>query len=232
MDNRARKKGFAVAGVLVALAVVAVVGWIAKPELFPGNSRRAAQSTQATAKVEETTQAQGAAAAASVAKIGEANADAPASPSRDFIAREVPVALSRLPAPDPLALLEAEKRRAAVMEGRAEEARKLYEAAAKQSARLQTERDEALAARHAADAALEKAAAAEHARTMQAAGAGVLALLCLAAFAYSKLYGIGGGTLGAIVADIRGGTAPTQAFDTHLAPRMHARVARAAKLAA
>ena len=113
--------------VIVALALLAGVAWFAKPSLFPGQSKRAAASTQATAAVEATTNAQGASAAASVAKIGEANAAAPASPARDFIGREVPMALSRLPAPDPQALLEAEKRRVDVMQGRLYEARRLYE---------------------------------------------------------------------------------------------------------
>lgn len=218
--------------VIVVLAVLALAGWFAKPALFPGASKRAAQSTQATAQVEAATTAQGASAAASVVKIGEANSAAPASPSRDFIAREVPAALAKLPAPDPIALLDAEKRRSAVMEGRADEARKLYETEAKKSANLQHERDEALAARRSVDLALEQSAAAEHARTTQLIGACVLAGLALAGWGYAKIYGIGHGTLGAIAADIRAGADPLQAIDTHTAPRLHARVKRAAKLAA
>jgi len=232
MGTRARNRGFALAGYLVALGVIAVAGWLIKPELFPGGSRRAAQSTQATAKVEQAANAQGASAAASVAKIGEANAEAPASPSRDFITREIPVALSRLPAPDPLALLAAEQRRSAVMEGRADEARRLYEAAAKKSEALQRERDEAFAARRAADLALEKSAAAEHARTVQLFGAGLLAAVALAGFAWVKIYHVSPATIGLIAADIRGGTGAIQAITENLAPRQFASVERAAKLAA
>lgn len=218
--------------IVVALAVVGLLAFAAKPSLFPGDSRRAAQSSKATARVEAAADAQGAAVAASVAKIGEANTEAPPSPARDFIAREVPVALSLLPAPDAERLIEAERRRAAVMEGRLEEARSLYAAAAKEGAELRKERDSAEAARRAADLALEQAAAAAHARTMQALALGGLAILALAAFIYAKVYGISTASAGRIAADIRAGSDPLRALDTHLAPRLHARVRRAAKLAA
>jgi type II secretory pathway pseudopilin PulG len=217
--------------VLAVLALIGVVTWLVKPSLLPGASRNAAQSTTATARVEATTHAQDATAAASVVKIGEANATAPASPAKDFISQEVPVALASLPAPDPIALLAAEKRRSAVMEGRADEARKLYETAAKHAAQLQTERDNALAERRAVDLKLETAAAAEHARTVQFMGAAVIALLFAAAWLYAKIYGIHPEDAGRIIASIRGGQDPIQAFDTYLAPRLHKAVRTAAKLA-
>lgn len=226
------RRGMTGIEVLAALALLGAVAWWVKPSLFPGQSKRAAASTQATAAVETATNAQGASAAASVAKIGEANAVAPASPSKDFISREIPMALSRLPAPDPQALLEAERRRVAVMEGRLDEARRLYETAAKQSEKLQRERDEALAARRAVDLQLEQAAAAEHARTTQAIGAALVALLLLAGWIYTKVYSVGPDTLGKIAADVRAGIKPIAALNTHLAPRLHTKVRRAAKLAA
>ena len=225
------RRGLTGVEVVVALAVLGLVTWVIKPSLFPGAAKRAAQSTQASAKLEEATTAQGAAAAASATKIGEANAEAPASPSKTFIAGEVPVLLSRLPAPDARELLAAEKRRAAVMEGRLDEARRLYEAAAKDSTRLQRERDEALAARHRMDLELERAAAAEHARTVQAMVAAGVALLLLAGWVYSRIYSIGPDTLGRIAADVRAGANPIAAMDLHLAPRLHAAVRRASKLA-
>lgn len=227
------KRRGAVSLLLIAAIVVLGAGglWVAKPSIFGGASKRAANSTAATAQLERAVTAQGAAAAASVVKMGEANAQAPESPARSFIGQEVPLTLSRLPPPDPKALLEAERRRAAVMEGRLDEARRLYESAAKQSERLQRERDEALAARRAADLALEKSAAAEHARTVQALGVGLVALLACAAFAYVKIYSITPAAIGRIAADVRSGIAPLTALDTHLAPRLHARVRRAAQLA-
>jgi hypothetical protein len=226
------RKGMTGVEVLVALAVIAAVTFVAKPSLFPGHSKRAAVSTETTARLEAATQAQGGTAAASIVKIGEANAGAEPSRSRDFIAREVPLALSLLPSPDPAALLEAEKRRVAVMEGRLDEVLRLYETATSKAERMQQERDEALAARRAADLALEKAAAAEHARTLQAMGAGIVAVLALALFAYAKLYGISLSTAGRIAADHKAGMPLITALDTHLAPRLHAQVNRAARLAA
>lgn len=226
-----RNRAFTGLEIVVVVALFGVVAWIVKPSMFPGASKRAAQSTTATAKVEQTATAQGATAAASVAKIGEANATAPESPAKDFIAREVPVALASLPAPDPLALLAAEKRRAAVMEGRLDEARALYESAVKTAAKLQHERDNALAERRAVDLRLETSAAAEHAARVQAIIAGAVALLALAAWIYAKVYGVTPATLGLIAADIRAGVAPIHALDVHLAPRFHNAVATAAKLA-
>lgn len=217
--------------IAVVLAVLAGITWLAKPSLFPGHSRRAEQSTEATARLEAATSAQGGTAAASVAKIGEANAAAPESPSRAFIAAEVPLTLSLLPAPDPTALIEAERRKSAVMEGRLDEARRLYDSAAAKADRLQRERDEALAARQAADLALEKAAAAEHARTMQAIGIGALALLLGAGWLYVKFNGISPSVAGKIIADYRAGTPITTAFDTYLSPRIQNLVNREAKLA-
>jgi hypothetical protein len=225
------RSGFTGLEIAAALAVLAGVAWLVKPSLFPGASKRAATSTEATAQLVAATDAQGASAAASVTKIGQANSDAPESPARSFIAQEVPVALSRLPTPDPKALLEAERRRSAVMEGRLDEARALYERTAKESAKLQRERDEALAARRAADLALEQAAAAEHARTVQLLAAGIVAFLLLAGWIYSKVYSITPDAIGKIAADVRAGIAPLTALDTHLSPKLHARVSRAAKLA-
>lgn len=242
--EKSRRRGEAVTVVLVVLAVVGGL-FVAKPQWFPGASKRAAQSAQATANVTATTQAadaaanaQAAAAAASVVKIGEANAASPASPSKDFIAQEVPVALERLPKPDPAELIAAERRRAAVMEGQRDEARRLYEQAAKDSARLQSERDAALAAREAAtrerqaaDLALEKAAAAEHARTTQLLGAVVLIIILLAVVVWVKANGVSLPTIGKIAAKIRGGVDPIEAIDDYLTPRMKVVARRAAQLA-
>ncbi len=129
-----------------------------------------------------------------------------------------------------VALLEAEKRRSAVMEGRAEEARRLYESAAKESSRLQAERDEALAARRAADLAVEQAAAAEHARTAQLIGAAILAALWAGAWFYLKRNSIGPEKLGAMAADLRAGENPLTVLDRYVDHHLHARVQRAAKL--
>lgn len=224
-------RGFAPIVVLYAAAAVALVLFVAKPKVFHGDNRRAKASAESTAKLEAATTAQGAAAAASVVKIGEANASAPESPAKNFIAQEVPAALAKLPAPDPLELLAAEKRRAAVMEGRAEEAAHLYGLETARASALQRDLTTALAARRQADAALSEAAAArlatERQRTLWIVIAGLVAALWL----YARAFSITPASLGSIAADIRSGTPPIQAMDTHLAPWLHASVNRAARLA-
>lgn len=226
-----KNRGFTGIEVIVVLAIIAAATWVLKPSLLPGASRRAAQSTTATAAVEKATTAQGAEVAAGLTQIATANAAAPASPARDYVSREVPFLLSMLPAPSGAALLAAEKRRVAVMEGQLDEARRLYETATRHAQTLQNERDEALRARHAADIAIEQAAAAEHARTLQFMGAAAIALLLLAAWAYAKFCGISPATAGAIAADVAGGLSLTAALDTHLPPRLHPLVNRARRLA-
>ena len=225
------RRGEALTIVLIVIALIGGGVWLAKPKFLHGDSRRAADSKATTSALVATASAQGAAAAASVAKIGEANAAAPASAAKEFIGREVPVALSRLPSPDPLELLEAEKRRAAVMEGRLDEARTRYEAAAKTSARLQTERDEALAAKHAADSALADAAAARLAAERQAALFIAACVLLALGLAYVKFFSITPASLGLAAAGIRAGEEPIAALSRVTAPWIHARVHRAAQLA-
>lgn len=218
---------------IVLLAIVLLGGglFVLKPKFLSGDSRRAATSAATTAALETATTAQGASAAASVATIGRANADAPASPSKEFIAREVPVALAKLPAPDPLELLAAEKRRSAVMEGRALEANRLYEGAAKHAAQLQTERDRALVARQHADTALQEAAAARLAAERQANMFIAVCVVLALGWAYTKIYSINPASLGAAAAGIRSGEDPLAALARVTAPWMHSRIHTAAKLA-
>ena len=169
---------------VVVLAVVAVAGialWLFKPRSVHGESRRADESARtteslnaATNEAMEAERKRGAEAAASVTKIGEAAAESPESPAKAFITREVPLALSNLPPPDQMALIEAERRKAAVMEGRYNEAARLYKDAFTHAAQLQREKDEAIAAleaarleRQKADQAILEAAAANRALEKQ-----------------------------------------------------------------
>lgn len=91
---------------LIVMGVILLVGAVAwvLPKAFHGESRRAEQSQETTENLLAATTKQGAVAAASVVKIGEANATAPESPEKSFIGQEVGVALSSLPPPDALAL--------------------------------------------------------------------------------------------------------------------------------
>ena len=219
---------------LLIVALVALTGsvlWIARPASMRGESKRAAASVNATAAVEKAVGKQEADASAGVAKIGEANAVAPDSPSKDFIAREVPLVLSKLPAPDPAALLEAERRRSAVMEGRAIEATTLYTKALETSAQLRKERDAALAQRRAVDSELAAAAAAHDALEQQRNIVVLIAVLGLVLYLYARFNSISFSTAGSILADVKSGSTVLQAFDTNLAPWHHAAVRKAVQLA-
>jgi hypothetical protein len=217
--------------VVAAIAVGGLFLWLFKPAALHGDSKRANASTDATAGLVAAANAQSAAAAASVVKIGEANGEAPASPAKDFISREVPLALTFLSPPDAARLVEAERRKVAVMSGQLDEVRKLYGEASKNSAKLQSERDAALAARQAVDTELQQVAAArlaaEHQRSALAVGVALLVIL----YVYTKFYSISPATLGKIAADVRGGGSAIAAMNTHLAPWLHARVRTASKLA-
>lgn len=225
-----RRNGEVTLLVLVAIVVVGAGFFVLKP-LFSRDKKRAKESVQTTEQLIAAVNAQGASAAASVATIGAANVEAPDSPAKNFIAREVPVALSQLPAPDPKALIEAEKRKVAVMEGRLEEANKLYETVAKKAERLQSERDDAIAAKRASDQALVEAAAAKAAAEQQRRMM-LLALVGVGAVAgFFWFYRISPSALGRIAADIRAGIPATHAFDAHTTPIVQRFVNRAARLA-
>lgn len=121
---------------LTVIAVVALIGlavmWF-KPSVAATNAKEVDKVTQ---KIEDSNQKIGEKVSASLNQIGVANSMAPESPSKNFISKEVSLATPLLPAPSMTELLEAEKRRVAVMEGRIEEANKLYSSSQKQNAEL------------------------------------------------------------------------------------------------
>lgn len=219
--------GFTTLEVVAVVAILGAVGWFGLPKLFHGSTRRANNAAQATAKVEQATVAQGSSAAASVVKIAEANAAAPDSPSKTYIAQEAPVALSKLPAPDPQELIEAERRRAAVFEGKYELARKLFTEAMDRATELQRELDQAKEARARADQALLSAAAAERARTMQAGAAGLVCLLLAALWVWSRLNGFSLAKIAEIRASVFSGKETLeQAIDRLASPRQQNAIRR------
>lgn len=224
------QSGFAVLEYFAVAAIIAIAGYFVAPKLFDGASRRADQSVEATKALEDANRAQGAFVAASITSIQRANSDAPESPSKAFIGLESGLALSGLPSPDYKALLESEKRRVAVMEGRIEEISGLYEKAGKRLSELQKERDEAVLQRQAIDQKLVEAAAVSRGKDQVIVAMGLLALLLLCVTVYMKFFGINSATLGLMAADIRSGTPPIIAMDTHLAPWMLKKVQKHAKL--
>lgn len=128
---------------LIVLAGV-VVGWVApKPKFLDSRTRDAKASVEASAEVERRVseavaaeQAKGAQVAASVQQIGVAAGQLPDSPQKTFIVREGVWLSPLLPPADPAALLAAERRRVAIMEGKVELADKLYAKAAADNAAL------------------------------------------------------------------------------------------------
>jgi hypothetical protein len=224
------RKGEVATIVIVVVALGALAGFIWKPMLFPGASKRAATSTKTTEELVKASDHMAATAAANVVLMAKENANTPESPSRDFINREAEVALSRLPAPDPKELIEAEKRRVAILQGKLDVAMKFYNEAAKTSAKLQEEKNEALEAKRQADLALERAAAAEHARTLQLMGAGVVVVIIAAAWFWLKLNGISTQTFGEMAARIHKGDKAIEVFDEFLPKRIQKKVNVVARL--
>ncbi len=211
--------------VLVMLGVLLLGGgaWgISKTKWFHGESKRAATSTSTTNDLLAAKDKQGAVAAASVVKIGEANQVAPESPSRSFIAREVPVALASLPPPDADALLAAERRKAAVLEGRLVEADKLYGDAIKLAGEYQKEAARAVAAKRASDLALEQAAAETRGAEQNQFWLTLLAIAVGLLWAWTKLTHASPLALSRFVQDVKSGTGETNptvaALDGALSP--------------
>lgn len=216
---------------MLVLAAISAGVFVFKPKHLDGESRRASASTTATAKVETTTTAQGAAAAAGVVEIGRANADAPESLSKQFIEREVPSVLAKLPAPDPIAQLEAEKRRNAVMEGRIAEISVLYAKEANRSATLQKDVVDAKAERKEVDLKLEQYASLHLGEARQRNIMIAIIVTLVVGFLWVKFTSISTTSAGNIVADIRAGVNPIDAFDIHLPPWLHPSVKKASQLA-
>lgn len=165
-------------GVVEVIAVVALIGlavaWF-KPSLAKSNAK---EVDKVTNKVEEVQSSVDGKVSASVNQIGVANEMAPDSPSKNFIRKEVQLVTPLLPAPNLTELLEAEKRRLAVMEGRYAEADKLYREENKENKKLLAEREVVKAELAALKVELyEQAAVAEFFKKASIVGSVILALL-------------------------------------------------------
>lgn len=231
--------------VVVVLALGALGAWLFKPRKLDGETRRAEASAAATAQVEQAVEqavaserAKGAAVAASLQQIGIAAAAAPASPQTDYIGREAAWTAPLLPPPDAAAQLAAERRRLAVTEGRLDEARRLYSAAAQDRAallaraeRAETATAKAFSARRAADDALAEAAAANLALSRRSAQQWFCIVLLALLAGFLWINGVSPAAIGRALADIRSGVSPASAFDAVLPEWIHSRVNRAARLA-
>lgn len=219
------QRGEAITAVLLILVLIGGGLFVLKPKWTHGDSRRATESTVTTERLNEAQTKQGATAAASIVKIGEVIATAPESLEKEFIAREVPVALASLPAPDPLALVEAERRKVAVMEGRLAEAATLYNQALKRADTLERERAAALAAKRASDAELAQVAAERLGSERLMNWAIAAAVLAGLLYIYVKVTHISPSALAEAVKDIKGGTQAITALDG-VASRLQQRIVR------
>jgi hypothetical protein len=217
--------------ILIVVLALAAIGLIKMPDLFDRDGKLAQESQEATESLIQSQEKQGASVAASVVQIGTANTMAPESPAKAFISREVPLALSQLPAPDAMALNAAEQRRFAVMEGRLQEANQLYLGAHEKADKLTKDLALAIDARRKADVALIEVAAAKRAAEKQRAIIAFIAICLLGLWVYAKLMGLGPRALGQIAADIRSGSNPIAALDSHVPDWLKSRVRREAKLA-
>jgi hypothetical protein len=229
-----KTKGSVIIEVALVVALLGFGGVWFKNQFFHGDTKRAEESVKTTELVNTATdglleaeQAKGALAAASVTKIGEVAASSPNSPEKSFITREVPLALASLPAPDPKALLEAEKRRVAVMEGKLAEADRLYAKALGRAEELsllaakhKAELDEARAAKDKADAALVKVAAERRAREQQMLVLIVVAAAIAALWLWTKITHFSPWQQAKVVEDLRSRTYadPVEAVDVAASP--------------
>jgi hypothetical protein len=216
---------------LILVLALAALGLLKMPSWFDRDTRRAKDSQQATEQLIEAQNKQGAHVAASVQQIGVANAMAPESPSKAFIAREVPSVLSSLPSADPMALIEAERRRVAMMEGRLAEANRLYGEEAVRAEKLAAQLALAQEARRQADQALLEAAAAKRAKDQQMRIIMLIAGLLGVLWVYAYLTRLGPKSIGLIAADIRSGSHPIAALDSHVPDWLKPSVRKEAKLA-
>jgi hypothetical protein len=231
-NNVSLVSGEATLSLILLLALLGGAAYVFKPLYADGESDRAKRNKETAEKVvaavEAATAAERAkssAAAASVNQIGVAASTLPPSPEQNFIDRESKVAASYLPPPDPEKLLEAERRRVAIMEGRLAEADRRYNAVYVDVRNLTAAVEETRAKYNAAVkenreviAEISEAAAVKRALSFQrnVLIVGLVALVVLFGFARARL--IGTDTISKIVTDVRTGTPPITAFDTYLPP--------------
>lgn len=224
-----QKSGVIDAGLILVLVLCGALGFVFfKPSKA---QTQAAASVVATANVDSAAKAQSAAAAGSVAAIQQVNSQAPDSPQKNAIAREIPTVLAKLEPPDLKAQNEALLRMNAVIQGKLDYADSLYREEAKLTAKQAAELAKARAERQAVDLALSEAAAVGKFKDQLLMGAGLIIALVSGLWVYTKLFSINPATMGKILSDIRAGTPATQAFDTALAPWHHKPVQTAARLA-
>ncbi len=207
--NRGSVLILVLAGVLLGAGVVMGL----KSVFSSGNTKRAAASQKTTEAFVNQAERASSQAASSVVVIGEAAAELPASPQKDFITREAPVALSLLEKPDPQALIDAEHRKVLILSGQLSEANKSYDKAYKASIATQRDLDKALDAKRQSDDALQEAAALEEGATRQRNKLIIVVAILAVLYFYTKMTHFSTGAMATAVNDIKAGANPITALD-------------------
>jgi len=227
---------------LIVLGTVVIGFFLPKPKFLDSRSREADKSSEVSAEVEEAVRKakkadndKGEVVAASLVQIGVAAGQLPESPQATFIGREAAFMSPLLPAPSPTALLAAERRRVALLEGKLELADKLYLQGTKENGKLleravkaEVKLDAAQVERRGVDSQLQESAA--YARGKDAI-IGVLAgivVLVVVLWLFAKLNGFGPKTMGNMLADLRSGDSLETVFDRYVPVRLHKAVRHAA----
>lgn len=201
--------GFAWLPVLLVIALIGSGYGAVKGGWFSGESKRAKTSTQTTQDLVSAEAAPGASAAAYVQEMTTVAATLPESKEKAFLGRAGSIALSYLPAPDPVKLLEAERLKNAFLSGQLELANTLTANALQDAGAMQKKLTQAIAAKRASDMALEEAAAEARGANENKFWLMLVAAAGVALYLYTKLTHVSPGSLARIVADIRGGTVET-----------------------
>ena len=226
--NRQINSGAVQIVVMLCVLLAGALGFVTlKPKMLHGDSRRAAESTAATTELinankekEAVLKKKSAEAAASAEVMGSVVGSLPETPEKSFLTEENKVIRSKLEAPDSAALLEAEKRKVAVLSGQIDLARQLYGQAFEHAKDLEarTIKAEARATkaeteRSAVDLRLEQIAAerlgAERTSNRYLVAIGLLVVL----YAYTKITHLSPGALAEAAKDIAGGVTGQQALD-------------------
>lgn len=207
MKHDARGSGLVL--VLVGALVLAVGGWgLSKTKFFHGESKRAESSRQTTDDLTAATNAQLAKGAAVFQVIGEANAKAPASKQRDYIARAVPIGMGYLGvAPDPQTVIEQQRLEIAILNGQLELANSIVSSQMGNVTKAKEETARALSAKRASDIALIESAAETRGAEQQAFWFMLIAGSAVVLYIWTKLSHVSPMTLSGAIHDIRKGTA-------------------------
>jgi hypothetical protein len=222
-------RGEAATAVILLVALLGLGGWgLSKTKWFHRDSKRAAASTATTEALVTTQDERSAKAAAVLTKIGETNAEAPASPQQRVIARFVPIGLSLTGEPDPAFLLDLERLKVAELTGRLAQANAINTEILGDTARLRQDYARALAAKRASDLALEQAAAAARAAEQQQFMFMCVAIGVGALYLWTKLSHVSPFSLSAAVRDLRTGAREPDAIaalDANITPFQQMNVA-------